>query len=38
MQTCQNLLILLSNYFYLGDIMKEKLSQTEIEERKNRIS
>lgn len=34
MQTCQNLLILLSNYFYLGDIMKEKLSNAEIEERK----
>lgn len=34
MQTSRNLFIHRSNYFYLGDIMKVKLSSDEIEERK----
>ena len=34
MQTSRNLFIHRSNYFYLGDIMKKKLSNDEIEERK----
>jgi len=34
MQTFQNLLISRGNYFYLGGIMKEKLYNDEIEERK----